>query len=146
MMPFEPGPEPLITAGYVGYLLSCSTQTVRSMARRGELDEAGVVFVGKHGIMFDPVKFMAWRDAGGDRPITHQIHETEAFIVRHHSHREHAGGLPRNDRTRRDPSKALAELVKPDPGVRPFDPMETAPDLAHVEARQYLPGGEVSAV
>jgi hypothetical protein len=33
-------------------------------------------------------------------------------------------------------------LVKPDLGVRPFDPMETVPDLAHVPTGRYLPGGE----
>lgn len=131
--------EPLITAGYVGYLLGCSTQTVRTMARRGELDDAGVVFVGRHGIMFDPIRFQSWRDAGGDRP---KRSEREQFTVRRHGHRGHAGGKLRSDRSTRNPDRDLAEMVKPDPGVRPFDPMETAPDLARVPAGRYLPGGE----
>lgn len=59
--------EPLVTAGHIAYLLGRSTDQVRAMAKRGELDAAGAVFVGVH-VMFDPVRFQAWRDSGGDRP------------------------------------------------------------------------------
>jgi hypothetical protein len=135
-------PEPLITAGYVGYLLNCSTQTVRKMARRGELKAAGAVFIGDHGIMFDPVRFFAWRDAGGDVPRKPESGDEHYFVRQEGTFRAHAGGPPRNDRSRRDPAGKLGELVKADPGVRPFDPMTQAPD-PRVPPGLYLPGGEV---
>jgi hypothetical protein len=137
--------EPLVTCGYVSYLLGMSTQALRNACLRGEYDDAGVVFVGAHGIMFDPIKFKAWRDAGGERKLRQPSGKlqpsSKKFIIQCHGHRPHAGGPARNDRSRRDPDRDLAKLVKPDIGVRPFDSMETEPDLEHVPAGRYLPSG-----
>jgi hypothetical protein len=81
--------ERLVTASYVGYVLGLSTDTVRKKARRGEFAEAGVVFISAHGIMFDPVKFEAWRNRGGDGPADEA--NGQRFAVRHHGGRSHAG-------------------------------------------------------
>jgi hypothetical protein len=132
----------LIRAYDVGRRLGYTTATVKSWARSGKLP--GAVFIGNPGrqhIRFDPRAIEEFIAAGGQRPELPAPPKQAQFSVRRHGHRTHAGGQPRNDRSRRDPAKALADLVKPDPGVRDFDPMAEAPDLARVPAARYLPGG-----
>ena len=128
----------LIRAYDVGQRLGYTTATIKHWAKLGRLP--GAVFIGRH-VRFDPEQVEAFIRAGGQRP---QLATTGSHLnmnIRHHGHRAHAGGQPRNDRSRRDPAKALGYLVQPDPGVREFDPMAEAPDLARVPAARYLPGG-----
>jgi hypothetical protein len=135
----------LIRAYDVGQRLGYATATVKAWAREGKLP--GAVFIGNPGrqhIRFDPRAIEEFISAGGRRPVLPALPKQTKFSVRRHGCREHAGNAPRNDRTRREPDRELANLVKPDPGVRPFDPMATAPDLARVPAARYLPGAEVA--
>src|ERR1035441_301866 len=131
----------LIRAYDVGRRLGYTTATVKSWARSGKLP--GAVFIGNPGrqhIRFDPRAIEEFIAAGGQRPELPAPPKQAGFSVRRHGHRAHAGGQPRNDRSRRDPAKALGDLVQPDPGVREFDPMADAPDLPRVPAARYLPG------
>ena|ERR1017187_9202607 len=132
----------LVMAHEVGRRLGYSTATVKAWARQGKLP--GAVFIGSSGrlhVRFDPRAIEEFIAAGGQRPEPPALPKQAEFSVRRHGHRTHAGGRPRNDRSRRDPAKALGDLVPPDPGVREFDPMAEAPDLARVPAARYLPGG-----
>lgn len=142
----------LLRAYDVGRRLGCRGATIRKYALRGFIP--GAVFFGnpdRPHIGFEPgaiEQFFAsggikvlQKIAKGQRPELPAVPKQPEFTVRRHGHREHAGNAPRNDRVRRDPARELGDLVAPDPGVRDFDPMKTAPDLARVPAARYLPGG-----
>lgn len=129
----------LIRAYDVANMLGYRTETVKTWARSGKLP--GAVFLGNPGrqhVRFDPAAIEEFIATGGQRP---ELPKQEEFTVRRHGCHEHAGGQPRNDHSRRDPSKDLADYVTPDPGVRPFDPMAEPPDLDRVPAGRYLSGG-----
>ena len=132
----------LLMAHEIGRRLGYSTATVKAWARDGKLP--GAVFIGNPGrlhVRFDPAAIDAFIASGGRRPEVPAAPKQHEFSVRRHGVRAHAGNAPRNDRFRKDPAHELGNLVHPDPGVREFDPLITAPDLARVPAARYVPSG-----
>lgn len=121
----------LVRAFDVGLRLNVSTQTVINLAKKGKLP--GAVIVGNH-VRFDPDAIEEFIKAGARKALNEQ--QPEFAIVRHGG-RDHAGNLPRNDRTRRSADDRLSELVKQDPGIGSFEPVEVQ-NLDQVEGRRYL--------
>ena len=108
----------------VALRLGFSTQTIINWARRGLLP---AVFLGKH-VKFDPEvidEFIRAGGAIGPRELRRELNRKPATpldpqaVVRieRHSGREHASGLPRNDRTRK-PSDARLLRHGITPGLR----------------------------
>ena len=109
-------PEQLIRAFDVAILLGYTTATIRNWALDGKLP--GAVFLNGH-VRFDPDKINRFIENGGHRSTI--VEQQPRFTVGRYGHRGHAGGKPRNDRTRDASDSRLADLVKPDPGIRTWE-------------------------